>query len=101
LLSQAHGSLRWEKAESHHVGSGNITHEQLVSFCDRARRSFYLAPSYLAYKLKQSLLDRRELQRNVKGFVTLSKYLLRGSEHDKNATSAKPSTPAKPHGATV
>ena len=30
----------------------NITHEQLVSFCDRARRSFYLAPSYLAYKLK-------------------------------------------------
>ena len=26
----------------------NITHEQLVSFCDRARRSFYLSPSYLA-----------------------------------------------------
>jgi anaerobic magnesium-protoporphyrin IX monomethyl ester cyclase len=79
----------------------NITHEQLVSFCDRARRSFYLAPSYLAYKLKQSLLDRRELQRNVKGFVTLSKYLLRGSEHDKTATGAKTATPAKPQGATV
>jgi anaerobic magnesium-protoporphyrin IX monomethyl ester cyclase len=79
----------------------NITHEQLVSFCDRARRSFYLAPSYLAYKLKQSLLDRRELQRNLKGFVTLSKYLLRGSEHDKTATAAKSGTPAKPQGATV
>ena len=39
--------------------------------------------------------DRRELQRNVKGFVTLSKYLLRGSEHDKTAT------PSKPQGATV
>src|SRR5262249_36646575 len=25
----------------------NLTHEQLVSFCDRARRSFYLNPSYL------------------------------------------------------
>ena len=61
----------------------NITHEQLVSFCDRARRSFYLSPSYLLYKLKQSLKDRRELQRNLKGFVTLSKYLLRGSQHDK------------------
>jgi len=61
----------------------NITHEQLVSFCDRARRSFYLSPSYLFYKLKQSLKDRRELQRNVKGFVTLSKYLLRGSQHKK------------------
>ncbi|MGA9391964.1 MAG: radical SAM protein [Candidatus Sulfotelmatobacter sp.] len=61
----------------------NITHEQLVSFCDRARRSFYLSPSYLLYKLKQSLEDRRELQRNLKGFVTLSKYLLRGSQHQK------------------
>jgi len=61
----------------------NITHEQLVSFCDRARRSFYLSPSYLFYKMKQSLKDRRELQRNVKGFVTLSKYLLRGSQHKK------------------
>jgi hypothetical protein len=79
----------------------NITHEQLVSFCDRARRSFYLAPSYLAYKLKQSLLDRRELQRNVKGFVTLSKYLLRGSEHDKTATTVSPATPSKPQGAAV
>jgi anaerobic magnesium-protoporphyrin IX monomethyl ester cyclase len=63
----------------------NITHEQLVSFCDRARRSFYLSPSYLFYKLKQSLKDRRELQRNLKGFVTLSKYLLRGSRHEKVA----------------
>jgi hypothetical protein len=43
-------------------------------------------------------MDRRELQRNLKGFVTLSKYLLRGSEHDKNVTTA---TPAKTQGATV
>jgi radical SAM superfamily enzyme YgiQ (UPF0313 family) len=67
----------------------NITHEQLVSFCDRARRSFYLNPPYLLYKLKQSLKDRRELQRNLKGFVTLSKYLLRGSQHDKQNTPSE------------
>ncbi len=66
------------------VNLPHITHEQLVSFCDRARRSFYLNPPYLLYKLKQSLRDRRELQRNLKGFLTLSKYLLRGSGHDKN-----------------
>jgi hypothetical protein len=59
----------------------------LVSFCDRARRSFYLSPSYLVYKLKQSLKDRRELQRNLKGFITLSKYLLRGSQHEKTEAS--------------
>ena len=76
----------------------NITHEQLVSFCDRARRSFYLAPSYLAYKLKQSLKDPRELQRNLKGFATLSKYLIRGSGHEKDNKTA---TPGKTQGATA
>ena len=65
------------------VNLPNITHEQLVSFCDRARRSFYLNPSYLTYKIKQSLKDGREFQRNLKGFLTLSKYLLRGSDHDR------------------
>ena len=77
----------------------NITHEQLVSFCDRARRSFYLAPSYLLYKTKQSLRDRREMQRNLKGFLTLAKYLLRGSQHDKE--QEKPVAPIKPHGAAA
>ena len=70
----------------------NITHEELVSFCDRARRSFYLSPPYLVYKLKQSLKDRRELQRNLKGFFTLSKYLVRGSRHDKNNASEHPTS---------
>jgi radical SAM superfamily enzyme YgiQ (UPF0313 family) len=72
------------------VNLPNITHEQLVSFCDRARRSFYLSPSYVAYKVKQSLKDRREFQRNLKGFLTLSKYLLRGSEHNKGQESKSP-----------
>ncbi len=77
----------------------NITHEELVSFCDRARRSFYLSPSYLMYKVKQSLKDRRELQRNVKGFITLSKYLLRGSQHQEAMRSedgSPPSTAPRP-----
>ncbi len=76
----------------------NITHQQLVSFCDRARRSFYLSPSYLLYKMKQSVRDRRELQRNLKGFITLSKYLLHGSQHEKSdasgsRTDSNPMTP--------
>jgi hypothetical protein len=40
--------------------------------------------------MKQSLKDRRELQRNLKGFVTLSKYLLRGSQHEKTAGDTQP-----------
>jgi radical SAM superfamily enzyme YgiQ (UPF0313 family) len=72
----------------------NITHEELVRFCNHARRSFYLSPSYLVYKLKQSLKDRRELQRNLKGFITLAKYLLRDSrdsQHDRVQVSSKSS----------
>jgi hypothetical protein len=51
----------------------------------------------MLYKLKQSLKDRRELQRNLKGFVTLSKYLLRGSQHDKTKVPA----PGKTQGETA
>jgi radical SAM superfamily enzyme YgiQ (UPF0313 family) len=71
------------------VNLPNITHEQLVSFCDRARRSFYLNPSYIFYKVRQSLKDRRELQRNFKGFLTLSKYLVRGSQHEMQRDSSE------------
>jgi radical SAM superfamily enzyme YgiQ (UPF0313 family) len=76
------------------VNLPGITHEELVSFCDHARRSFYLSPSYLMYKLRQSLKDPRELQRNIKGFVTLSKYLLRGSQHEEKEPS--PPSPGRP-----
>lgn len=78
------------------VNLPNITHEQLVSFCDRARRSFYLNPPYLLYKFRQSLRDRRELQRNAKGFLTLSRYLLRGSRHENRGRSGKPAIRGAP-----
>ena len=61
------------------VNLPNITHQELVEFCDRARREFYLRPSYIFYKLKQSLRDVHELKRNLKGFAKLSRYLIRGS----------------------
>ncbi|MCI4625133.1 MAG: B12-binding domain-containing radical SAM protein [Candidatus Magnetoovum sp. WYHC-5] len=62
------------------VRSENLTAKELVSFCDHARRSFYLRPTYILYKLKQSLLDADELRRNVKSAKTLFKHLIRGSD---------------------
>ena len=61
------------------VNLPNITHQNLVEFCDSARRRFYLSPGYLMRKALQSLKDPRELQRNLKGFATLLKFLVRGS----------------------
>ena len=57
----------------------NVSHQELVEFCDKARRRFYLSPGYLIRKALQSLRDPREFQRNLKGFAALSKYLVRGS----------------------
>jgi hypothetical protein len=61
------------------VNLPNITQKDLVEFCDKARREFYLRPSYLGRKLIQSFKDYEELKRNWKGFKKLSGYLLRGS----------------------
>ncbi|MFZ4404578.1 MAG: B12-binding domain-containing radical SAM protein [Pseudobdellovibrionaceae bacterium] len=61
------------------VNLPNMTHRDLVEFCDKARRKFYLRPSYLAKKVVQSVKDPDELRRNLKGFKKLSKYLLQGS----------------------
>ncbi len=76
------------------VNLPHITHQQLVEFCDRARRRFYLSPGYMFGKLLQSLRDPREFQRNLKGFATLWKYLLRGSFG--GSSPAPVSGPAQP-----
>ncbi|MBF0317258.1 MAG: radical SAM protein [Nitrospirae bacterium] len=57
-----------------------LSSEQLVRFCDHARRQFYLRPRYIAYKLWQSLGSAHELRRNLKSAKTFIKYLLRGSD---------------------
>jgi radical SAM superfamily enzyme YgiQ (UPF0313 family) len=61
------------------VNLPNLTHRELVEFCDEARRRFYLSPSYLFRKFVQSLRNADELRRNLKGFAVLSRYLFRGS----------------------
>ena len=63
------------------VNLPNLSHKDLVEFCDRARREFYTNPKYLVRKAKQSLTSMSELQRNLKGFKTLVKYLVKGSYH--------------------
>jgi radical SAM superfamily enzyme YgiQ (UPF0313 family) len=69
------------------VNLPNISHQQLVEFCDFARRSFYLRPRYILRKAVQSLGDPREFQRNLKGFRTLWKYLVRGSFSGSGSTA--------------
>ncbi|MBU1627321.1 B12-binding domain-containing radical SAM protein [bacterium] len=61
------------------IETPELTGKDLVRFCDRARKEFYLRPGYIFYKLKQLLLHPEEIRRTFKSFRTFFKYLLRGS----------------------
>ena len=58
------------------VDRADLPHEEVVRFCDRARREFYLRPSYVAYKIKQVFRHPKEATRLLKSFKTFAKYLL-------------------------
>jgi len=77
------GSFReWLTPEGLHncvVRTENLTSEELVDFCDAARRRFYLRPGYILRKLWRSLLDPDERRRTMKAFGTFRKYLFRSS----------------------
>ena len=81
------------------VNLPNLTHRDLVEFADRARRQFYLRPGYILQKVGQSLRDPDEFKRNLKGFKSLSKYLVRGSfAKEEKLEKAEPATTAEREG---
>ncbi len=83
----------WVTADGLHnsvVRTEHLTERELVEWCDEARREFYLRPEYIAYKLKQSIKNPAEFQRNFKGASKLAKYLVRGSfRKDEKGLDAK------------
>ncbi|MBF0344811.1 MAG: radical SAM protein [Nitrospirae bacterium] len=82
-LLQAQDFTAWLTSTGLHntvIRTHELSSEQLVRFCDYARRQFYLRPSYIAYKLRQSLLDTHELKRNLKSAKAFIKHLLKGSD---------------------
>jgi hypothetical protein len=66
------------------VSNPDLTHKELVNFCDNARKKFYLRPKYLWLKIKQSLLSPSEAKRNLKAFRTFAKHLFRAPIYHKN-----------------
>ncbi len=75
---------RWVTAEGLHncvVDLPCLTAETLVSWCDRARRRFYLRPRYLLYKLAQTLRNPfTEGRRTLRAFSTFRRHLFRRSD---------------------
>lgn len=59
------------------INLDNISSEELVEFCDYARRKYYLRPKYILRKLGQSLTNWDELVRNIKGFLNIAPRLFK------------------------
>jgi anaerobic magnesium-protoporphyrin IX monomethyl ester cyclase len=73
---------QWLTSEGLHssvVSRPDITYEELVAFCDRARKEFYLRPAYLSAKVLQALSHPGEIKRLFKGFFSLLRYLFKPS----------------------
>ncbi|CAK8714335.1 Radical SAM domain protein [Candidatus Electrothrix laxa] len=62
-----------------------ISAEELVRFCDQARKKFYLRPGYILYKFKQMLRHPSEIKRTLKSVRTFTKYLFFGSDVQKES----------------
>jgi len=57
------------------IRTEHLTPDELVRFCDYARRIYYLRPRYWAYKLWQSLSRAEERRRNLKALRTFLRHL--------------------------
>ena len=71
---------QWLTAEGLHntvVSRPDLTSQELVDFCDYARRAFYLRSSYIMGKLRQILLHPAEAKRTFKSLKSFLPYLLR------------------------
>ncbi|MCL2182522.1 MAG: B12-binding domain-containing radical SAM protein [Chitinispirillia bacterium] len=78
----SHDFRKWLTEEGLHssvVSNPDLRYEELVAFCDRARREFYLRPAYMFSKIKQMIVYPAEAKRIIKAGFTFFKYLLHPS----------------------
>jgi len=83
-LAQRNGSLtttdfhEWLTPDGLHntvISQPGLTADELVSWCNQARRSFYLRPSYMLSKGRQMITQPREAGRILRSAKAFSKHL--------------------------
>lgn len=73
---------RWLTPEGMHntlIDTDQLSGVQLVDFCDRARRSFYLRPRYMLSRIWEGITNPQEFKRLFKGFLYLIRHLFKRS----------------------
>ena len=85
-LITANSFDEWLTPEGLHntvVGTHDLSAQEIVDFCNYARREYYLRPAYMFMKAKTILTHPSELKRTVKAFLTFYKHLF-NKENKKN-----------------
>lgn len=70
----------WIKEDGTHncvINLNDISSDELVEFCDIARKRYYLRPKYIARKIVQSIFSWDEFSRNFKGFINIAPKLFK------------------------
>jgi radical SAM superfamily enzyme YgiQ (UPF0313 family) len=71
---------QWLDKDGYHrttINRPGLSAQNLVDFCDRARREFYLRPKYLIHQSIMAILNKAERKRLFRGFGTFYKHLFR------------------------
>lgn len=79
---EAQDYSEWLKGDGSHncvISTDKVTSQELVNFCDYARKKFYLRPSYIFMKLGQCLTNKDDAIRITKAFSTFRRYLFNRS----------------------
>jgi radical SAM superfamily enzyme YgiQ (UPF0313 family) len=81
---------QWVTKEGLHnsvVRMPDMTQQEIVSWCDYARKQYYLRPRYLFYKLFQTIFIPSEFVRNIKAGLRFVNYLQSGTYGNQNFKS--------------
>lgn len=57
------------------LSTPELSAEEMVAFCNMARRKYYLRPGYIWHRLRVGLADPSDLKRSIKAFGKLKHYL--------------------------
>jgi radical SAM superfamily enzyme YgiQ (UPF0313 family) len=71
---------QWLDKDGYHrttISRPGLSSQDLVDFCDHARREFYLRPKYLAKQAIMAIFSNRERKRLLRGFGTFYKHLFK------------------------
>lgn len=59
------------------LSTPELSAEEMVAFCNMARKKYYLRPAYILHRLRVGITDPSDLKRSIKAFGKLKHYLFK------------------------